>query len=271
MKIVKEEFASIRELLKVLSSRPNNAFMNGQHHSTRQGRKDFTGTNTYEEAVSLFENGYKDVLPQIKEGLEKNIRATGNHERRFVRNGVVGYAPNVPNAIQGLPNSMIYTEKQIQKVKAVSIFYSPTANCGTRVETFIKSGICVLSAINILELSGVRVNLNVIMFNAANDSETEGTRVSVKVKDYREHMDVLKLCFPVVHPSLFRRFGFKWLETSPGITEGGWAGTYGHHCPKMYNLTRDGLKENEYFVGLKETEDVEYSPEALIDKLGIKK
>ena len=270
MKIVEEHFGSIRELLKVLDTRPNNFSMVGRHSSVENG-KDFTGTKNWGEAVKLFETGYADVLPKIKSGLEKNIKATGVLNRRFVRTGVVGYAPHVPNAIQGLPNSMIYTETQPQKTKAVTVYYAPTENCGTDVEEFVKSGICALSAVNILELSGVRVNLDVVMFNGTNDGDTEGTFATVKVKDFREQMDVQKLCFPVVHPSLFRRFGFKWLETSPGIKADGWSWGYGHHGPKFNKIIRQNMPNNEYFITLSDTKKAGYSPEKLIEQMGIKK
>lgn len=269
MKVVEEHFNSIRELLKILGNRQNNASMANRHAST-ENDKSFTGTKDWSEAVNLFETGYTDVLPQIKSGLEKNIKATGVRNRRFVRTGIVGYAPHVPNAIQGLPNSMIYTETQPQKIKAVTIYYAPTQNCGTDVKEFIKSGICALSAINTLEMSGVRVNLNIVMFNGTNDRDTEGTFATVKVKDFREQMDIQKLCFPVVHPSLFRRFGFKWLETS-AIKEDGWSWGYGHHTDKFNKIIRENMKNNEFFITLKDTERAGYSPEKLIEKMGIRK
>ena len=149
MKVVEEHFGSIHELLRVIGARPHNSEMAACNSSEENG-KGFTGTKNWDEAVHLFETGYTDVLPEIKSGIEKNVKATGVQNRRFVRTGVVGYAPHVPNAINGLPNSMIYTETQPQKIKAVTIYYASTGNCGTETTEFIKSGICALSAINIL-------------------------------------------------------------------------------------------------------------------------
>ena len=268
--VIEENFDSIHKLLNAVSSRSNNVEMYGQHSSTYNG-EGFTGTKNWAEAVEFFENGYTEVLDEIKSGISKNIRATQNQPRRMVKTGVVGYAPHVPNAINGLPNSMIYTEKQTQKIKAVTIYYSPTENCRVEVKTFIKSGIAMLSAINILELSGVRVNLNVVFFNGVNNDETEGAFGTVKVKDFREQMDVQKLCFPVVHPSLFRRFGFKWIETTKGMKKNGWAGGYGHNSQEFNNLIQEQLKDNEFFVGLDQTKKSNYDPEKLIELLGIKK
>lgn len=268
--VIEEHFDSIHRMLNVIGSRPNNPEMRDRHAS-ENGDEEFTGTRNWDKAVELFEDGYTNVLGEIKFGILKNIRATQNQPRRMVKTGVVGYAPHVPNAINGLPNSMIYTERQMQKIKAVTIYYAPTENCNVGVETFIKSGIAMLSAINILELSGIRVNLNVVFFNGTNDGETEGSFGTVKVKDFREQMDIQKLCFPIVHPSLFRRFGFKWLETTPDMKRSGWSFGYGHHSTKFNDLIKTKLKNNEFFVGLDQTEKSNYDPEKLIELLGIKK
>lgn len=270
IRVAEEHFASIHELLRVISARPHNAEM-AARNSSEDNDESFTGTKNWDEAVHLFETGYTDVLPEIKTGIEKNVKASGVQNRRFVRTGVVGYAPHVPNAILGLPNSMIYTEVPPQKVKAITIYYAPTENCGTETKEFIRSGICALSAINILEMSGVRVNLNVVIFSGLNLYETEGTFPTVKVKDFRDQMDVRKLCFPIVHPSLFRRFGFKWLETSPQIKEKGWCFGYGHHSQKFNAIIRENMDENERYITLADTKQAEYSPEKLIEQMGIKK
>lgn len=156
--------------------------------------KDFTGTNTWEEAVSLYQYGYTDILERIKSGIGANLQKTNPMTRRRVVTGVQGYAPHVPNAIMGLPNSMIHTESVMMKSKVVNIVYSSTENCGTEADEFIKSGIAVLSAVNALELSGYRVNLD-ISFYCAKDGD-EYAFGTVNVKDYREHLDIQKLCFP---------------------------------------------------------------------------
>lgn len=270
MKIVEEHFNSIHQLLSVISSRPNNSEMADCNSSEFNGER-FTGTKDFKEAVKLFQYGYTDVLSEIKSGIDSNVKCHATEQRRYIRNGVVGYAPNVPNAIQGLPNSMIYMEKQLQKVKAVTIYYSMCENCNCPKEEMIKSGITMLSAVNILERSGVRVKLEVVFFDGSNDSDTEGTFATVSVKDFREHMDIQKLCFPVVHPSMFRRFGFKWLETTPNLQKSGWKYGYGHVSEKVIDIARKNLKNDEIIITLKDTKKAHYEPEELIKNLGIKK
>lgn len=267
MNIVKEHFNSINEMISVIESRPNNSVMNGNHSSETNG-KDFTGSNSMTEAKELFRNGYTEILPKIKTGVSANLKRTEIRNRRRVETGVIGYAPHVPNAILGLPNSMILTKQAPQKTKVVSIVVGITENCGTDASEFIKSGIAALGVVNSLELRGYRVNLKVAFYVAKCDNDRAfGT---VNVKDYREHLDLQKLCFPLAHPSMFRRLGFKWLETVPGL-KASWAWGYGQQMHDLKFIKENFLDEKEYFINLRITKENKYDPEKIIEYLNIEK
>ncbi len=267
MKIVKEHFGSIHQMLSVIESRPNNSVMAGQD-SSKTGTKRFTGTGSYEEAKQLFETGYTEILDQVKTGVGNNLKKTQNINRRTVRTGVIGYAPHVPNAILGLPNSMILTEQQPQKIKTVSIVVGITENCGAEAEDFVKSGIAALSVVNTLELRGYRVALKVAFWCAEGGNERAwGT---ITLKDYREHMDIQKLCFPLAHPSMFRRFGFKWLETCPEIKDSGWSWGYGRQLNDSDFIKKNFLGDNEFFINLSVTKKCGYDPDKIIEKMNLK-
>lgn len=264
MNIIKEHFDSIHQMIKVIESRPNNDIM--KHcNASRSGSKSFTGTKSYEEAKQLFENGYTDVLEKIKTGMANDIKRNQVERRRRVTTGVVGYAPHVPNAILGVPNSMILTEAAPQKIKAISIVVGITENCNTNAGEFIKSGIAALGVVNTLELQGYRVNLKVAFYCAeCGDDRAFGT---VSVKDYREHLDIQKLCFPLAHPSMFRRLGFKWLETCEGLDESAWAYGYGRQLKELKdkNISELFLKDNEFLINLTTTKNCNYDVDKIIE------
>lgn len=267
LNIIKEHFKSIHEMLSVIESRPNNDVMAGKHSSNGNDRE-FTGTDNYNEAKELFRHGYTEILPRIKTGVAANLKRTETRPRRTIENNVVGYAPNVPNAIMGLPNSMILTRTAPQKTKNVSIVVGITENCGTRAEEFIESGIAALGVVNTLELRGYRVNLKVAFYVAKESNDRAfGT---VNVKDYREHLDLQKLCFPLANPSMFRRLGFKWLETVPGL-EANWSLGYGQQLNDVDYIKETFLASNEYFINLALTKRNEYNPEKIIAELNIEK
>lgn len=263
MNIIREHFESIHQMLSVIESRTNNSHMIGQNESVETWNEEWYGTKNFDEAKNLFQYGYTDILDKIKAGMAKS-NVTQIQNRRRVSNGVVGYAPHVPNAILGLPNSMIRTDSQPQKVKAISIVYCITENCGHKAQEFIDSGVAVLNVINRLELQGIRVNLKIMFYCAKTSSERAfGT---VKVKDYREHMDLKKLCFPIAHPSMFRRFGFKWLETVPQMQTNEWRGGYGSQC---LDFGGGECGENEFFMSLSTTKKFGYDADEIIKNLKI--
>lgn len=267
MNVIKEHFDSIHQMLSVIESRPNNSVMSGMYDS-KDNSKSFTGTSSYGEAVCLFENGYTEILPRIKQGVSANYKKSQAVLRRTVRTGVVGYTPHVPNAIMGLPNSMIFTENVPQKTKTVSVIVSITGNCSVEAEEIIKSGITALSVVNALELRGCRCELKVDFFDGQKDDEM--TFATVKVKDYREHMDLQKLCFPLAHPSMFRRFGFKWLETVPGLTNSGWAWGYGKTVKDYETFRKYFMRDNEFLIDLELTKKHDYDPEKIIELMNLK-
>lgn len=262
-KLIQEHFNSISEMLSVICSRPNNHIMK-ERHSSVNGEKLFTRTKNWDEAMNLYKYGYTEVLEEIKKGTTAVGGNRAHVERNKIVNDVIGYAPHVPNAILGLPNSMIGMKKIPQKVKTVSIIYEATANCCEDSETFVKAGIALLSAINILELSGIRVNLRLCYFFGQETDEY--TYATVKLKDYREHLDIQKLCFPIVHPSMFRRFGFKWLETCEGLTRN-WNYGYGRHIEEMPKIIKKEIRENEYFISMLSVKEENFDPRKIIEQI----
>lgn len=259
MKEIREEFASINEMLRTITSRMNNSVMNGKYASL-DSDYDFTGTHSWDEAMELFRNGDKEKYDQINQGLRtSNDSKTALLPRRQVRNGVVGYAPNVPNAIMGLPNSMIYTEKVNMKSKTISILYSICGNAGVESYTFIRCGIALLSAVNALELSGYRVEIKILFFNAIGDSEK--TRGLVTVKRYNEHLDLLKMAFPLANTSMFRRFGFKWIETQPELTDRRY--NFGYASDNSYEDLSEG---NTIYLNLSRIKACGYDASRLLEK-----
>ena len=256
-----EEFKSISQMLEVLSKRPHNS-TSGTDDSSRTLDYEFTGTHSYEEAEELIINGDKALYEKIKDRLKvsKDIK-TDIIPKRQIRNDIIGYAPNVPNAIMGLPNSMINIKKIPVKSKTVSILYSPTENCYVNTEEFIKSGVTVLNVVNSLELSGYRCNLKVLIMNAKNTSfnHDETFMSALQVKDYREHLDLLKIAFPFANPSLFRRFGFKALETNPDI-KSYWGCSYGS------NNSNAPVEFDGIYLNLMKTKLCEYDTDKIIKK-----
>lgn len=276
-KIVYESFDSIAQLLTALESRPNNSVFASTRESHKVGNGDFAGTETYEEAITLARTGWAEPLERLKEvsraaGIKTNVVADKNRPIT----GVVGYAPCVPNAIRGLPNSMIMTEHVPSKVKAVTIVYSPCDVGGASTESYIKAGVAVLGMVQQLELAGYRVRLQAEFKSSKENNEYAIVRVTLK--DWRHPVDLKKLTFPLANSAMQRRIGFHWMETVPTLTEMGWNWGYGCTISKVTSYEKQLdfykkhglLKENEYFITKHLCEDKRYNVDDIMATAGMK-
>lgn len=225
--VIHEHFHSIDELISCLNGRRNNSAMLYKYSSS-SGNPDFTGTSNYTSAIKLLRNGYSDILPEIESGIDKNIN---KFKELFINNkskpisSVYGFAPNVPNHLMGLPDSMNDRFRDSHRVKTIDILYCPQGPWNVGRETFIKGGIAVLSAIQLIESSGISISLNCSVYSGYDGSDAViGT---VNLKEYKDRLDLKKICFPIAHPSMLRRIGFKFLETVPNLTNTAFSSGYG--------------------------------------------
>jgi hypothetical protein len=69
---------------------------------------------------------------------------------------------------------------------------------------------------------------------------------------------------------MFRRIGFKWLETVPDLLDNAWASGYGQQMPTSEVVEVDGLlRENEHYLCLDITRDCNYDVDQIIDQLNL--
>lgn len=214
MKIIYEHFDSLGQYLDTIQVRKVNRVFSGHSLHSEDRDYSFTLTESYEEANELARTGYKEGLDKLKAANSK-ARHTGSAQKALPVTSVVGFAPHVPNAITGVPCSMITTQKVEQKAKVISILYYMGGACHVNAKEFVEAGKNILNVIYTLELQGYRVALNVLTNFCESD---ERALCSVQIKHWRQPSNPLKISYPLIHPSFFRRHGFRWLETQPELT-----------------------------------------------------
>ena len=243
-KFVIEKFNSIDEYVKTIGKRPVNKVFAGESLSSeKKGTSEFAATATYQDSVALIERGFSEGLDKMMSSNGERVNFKARSSRALPSSSPVGYAPIVPNAILGLPNSMISKKTVQMKTKVVSIWYDMGASCGVHSQEILKAGRHLLELIDMLEKQGYRVELRVGNFFCGSK---EICAPFVKVKTDKQPMNPLKIAYPILHASFFRRQGFKWLETSPQVTDGGLAWGYGTPLRHDYNGDRRKyLRENK--------------------------
>lgn len=270
-----ERFEDLNMFLRTIDSRPlNKVFKN---YDTRYGScssdVSFTKTKTYEESEVIMKTGYKDGLKDLQKG-KQSVHLTAKSVKTVPTASVIGYAPHVPNAIVGIPCSMISHNTVSMKSKMMTIVYDVTASCNEKADDFVKAGRVLLSFIELLELKGYRIKLY-MMLSACKGSEK--SVALIKVKDFRQPVNPLKLSYMMIHPSFLRRQGLKWVETNPKLTERGFRAGHGsalYHILDNSSSERKWLKDNavigqnDVFVSYYDLKNTDHL--ALVKKLGIK-
>lgn len=275
-KLVFEQFDNLTLFARSLERKENAVFKGETLASKTKRSGGWAGTETFEEAMDLFNNGWTEKVEEIRKGLvqfEKAQERNVSYQKNRPATSVVGFAPHVPNAILGLPNSMIMTERTPMKAKAVRIIYNMSMNCGTDAKDILNAGLVVLKIAYSMELKGYRVRIDALPFSA--HKSREDAACIVCVKDWRQHIDIKKVAFPIANPAMFRRLGFRWLETTPNLTDTGYQGGYGRSFEddeaEKDMLRRAGvLSDTDYYMNVPMAEKQNFDVDKVAEAIGIK-
>ena len=209
------------------------SFDNMQDGTLGGNDKTWCGVESYEQALQFLEEGYQPTVEKLKAGIKSNLQ--GNGKRISFHNDIVGYAPIVPLAILGVPNSMISSRMKPIKAKVIDVYYNMTASSGTNSKDIIDAGVKLLSAVIALEQQGYRFNLYAVQ----NYYKTGVCyMLKVKVKDAMQPIDLKRISFPLTHTGFFRVIGFDWYSKCP---EAKYISCYGRSLD--YDFTNEQMQK----------------------------
>lgn len=255
-----DNFSDIFQFQKAIESRPDNGKCK---QSAKTGRESFAGM-PYDEALKCVTSGLPEVADKLKRDLTRfKAEYTGNMNQRRPINYYNGHSPNVPAAIIGLPKSMRKVVKTPSKVKTIRIFYQISVNCDVDKDDIDKAGSAVLQLVYWLELQGYRVELVLVVYCATEERRNKAI-CTITLKEFKQPLDILKLSFSVGSVAMYRRLGFRWLETVPGL-QGEWAWGYGRqelNKDKALAMLKEANKpiDNGYFINFYDCEKVHFDP-----------
>ena len=214
-----EVFDSANEVVEVNSRRKMTSTRFYDMSKPSKIDKSWTGVNSLEEACELMRSGYQPTVEKLKTGIKANVQGQGKRISFF--NDVVGYAPIVPLALQGVPTSMQNSYMKPIKAKVLNIYYDMTASRSTSKEKIIEAGQKLLAAIMELEMQGYKFNLYAIQ------SYYDGScdMLCTKIKSSNTPLDLKRISFPLTHTAYFRVIGFDWYSKTP---KGKYRSAYGH-------------------------------------------
>lgn len=262
-KVVVKKFENLTGFRAWLNSAPVAGYWSGRNSASRYGSPEFTGTENYESADELMAAGYRDGAARVAAYMAGGVMGTAPRAQRYY--SVAGFAPAVGRYIAGNPLNMI-AKKRVQKpAPVVDIAYNCAVGYNIESAEIERAAAKLFNVITGLERGGTRVNLSVvsIITEHSKSAKRGGSIVSVKIKDAGQPFNLLKMIYPVVHPSFLRRHIFAAQERS-GLT-GDWT-NYGKIV-----TDKTELNEAAHFAGIRgkllSYYDIHNKSEAEITKL----
>lgn len=211
------EFKSLNEFEEYITNTPLNKAFQWQTLSSVSGSHKFTQTHSYEEATQLFKDGWKDMAQQLTTKLNVIKNQVIDAQVQKILYDVVGFQCSVPRYLQGIPTSMVNKKRVPVKQKVITLNKDVSYNAGISTEQIVEASIQTLQLIKKIEAQGIRVNLNLIWGDTAGNTKEV---VKIRLKSANERLNVSKLAFPLVHPSMLRRLLFRYLEVVPTVHDG---------------------------------------------------
>lgn len=232
-----EIFDSANEVVEVSARRQRTSTYFHDMSNPKEINKEWTGVKSLGEACEMMRTGYQPTVDKMKMNIKANISGQGKRISFF--NDVVGYAPIVPLALQGVPTSMQNSYMKPIKAKVLNIYYDMTANYKVSKEAIIEAGQKLLAAVMELEMQGYKFNLYAIQ---SYSDRSDCDMLCTKIKSSNTPLDLKRISFPLTHTAYFRVIGFDWYSKTPkGRYRGGYGRGLGYEFSEKQ--MQEGFKE----------------------------
>lgn len=204
-------FNDISDLHDFINNTPRRI---GAQNESRENRNSFCGGISYDEAIDIMrygdENLFKKILDKKKKADISKILGQSIKKRRQ-NNDIVGFTANVPAYLSGNPMSMINRNNPHETHKILNICLNADVSAFVSSDDVQRSGVVYINVIDILEKMNYRCNLYVTY--SVNTRGGERIYFLTRIKTDREPLNIKKMAFPIAHVGMFRRIGFKWIES----------------------------------------------------------
>lgn len=253
------QFNTIREFNDYINKTPLNALFRWSSlasSKTSVNRTKFTGTKNYDEAQDLLKYGWDDMSKKLEQKLNivcKEMEPTTKNKAQF---DVVGFQASVPRYLQGIPTSMVNKKKVPTKQKVITVVKNIGYSCSVTTEEIIEESVKALAIVKKLEAQGFRVNLDIITALCSSDrrnlEKDEVAICRIRIKSASERLNISKVAFIMVHPSMLRRLVFRFIEVEPNIKSSTFTSYYGYpinEYQKVKQLINKGELYLHNFIG----------------------
>ena len=218
-KVIFNKFDSVEQFSNWLQVTPQTAQGKGFNNSNEISDywTKFTGTESFDKAQNLLKCGDKVNADKIAATIRRiKAQGKGNETRNKLYNSPCGFMPIVPKVLAGDPQNMLAIRKErYNSTKVLNIAYNVAVDCTRTTEDLIETAAKVANVIASLEKNGYRVNL--YAHSCGRDLKYNYYSLLVKIKDSGKYLDTLRIAYPLVNPSFYRRHIFGYMERLKGF------------------------------------------------------
>ena len=235
--IVKKSFTFDEFIVETQKELPAD-YHDNYFESSKTGSRDFTGTKSFAEATEYLKYGWPEGVTELKTELDNLKPATAPALECIF--DVAGEEPDIGRFLSGEPENMVeYQTVNRDGIKFVDVYVCYSYNCSWSTRDVIKRGAAILSNIDGLEANGYRCRI--IGYQSAQYNRRRkktGLQVTVLLKDYNEALELDRMAFCLVSPSMYRRMGFKLDELhQPSMSNHSYGFDLSYTVPKDSNAS----------------------------------
>jgi len=194
-----------------------------EYQDSETGSELFTGTPSWSAAVALLRAGWPagaERARALSASLAGTLADADEAERPAPVWDVAGDDADVERFLAGDPESMVAWEPETVPAagRVVRVVLDGSVNCDVGAEYLRVAGVMTAAAVDVLEARGVRCEVWVSY--SSNFRDKEIVEIRHRLKAAEEPLDLPRVVAGM-HPSGWRRVGFRWFETRP-------------ECPRNY-------------------------------------
>ena len=238
-------FDSIQQFYDYIISTPlNDAFRWERHASSEKSydRTKWTKTESFDQAAKLLKEGWTEMSQRLNIKLNTTYKLAPIAKRQTIQS-VAGYQAIVPLYLAGVPTSMVNSKMVPVKQKVLNVTKLINYRCDITSDQIVEESTKALVVVKRLEAQGYRCNLY-IGWGVSEHGGDSGRKVFVriKVKSASEKLNISKVAFPLVHPSMLRRLCLRFEEVYPHMTK---PFTCGYGYPVSYGKMKQVFNNDQ--------------------------
>lgn len=243
-----ESFESGIEFINTVRGRPDRD--DWPSNTAREKAGDKWSDGSLEKNRQRFIDGDPKLFKLMKDLYVPAPKKTADSVRPQYFNAPIGYAPHIPNAILGLPNSMISSRTEPKKTKVIDVLIDAGYSASVKPKQIASFGNRVLNYIQKLEKLGYRVRLSIFIAFSEEYSD-KFYACKVQLKNERQPLNFKRVAYPLISQGMLRMLFFDWLETCPDSQYVNYYGIPLYKKPKAFqNKVLELVRENSKQVYL---------------------